>query len=75
MRATLDALTRVGWSAGETADYVSCMVNDAEDMHEWCDSTISTAPEFTDLAWYLHALVPALVTAGLRGYEAMEVRY
>ncbi|MCY0929888.1 hypothetical protein OTB20_27590 [Streptomyces sp. H27-H1] len=36
---------------------------------------ISTAPEFTDLAWYLHALVPALVTAGPRGYEAIEVRY
>lgn len=36
---------------------------------------IPTAPEFTDLAWYLHALVPALVTAGLNGYEANEIRY
>ncbi|WP_406389746.1 hypothetical protein [Streptomyces sp. NBC_00887] len=36
---------------------------------------IPVAPEFTDLAWYLHALVPALVTAGLRGYEAHEIRY
>ncbi|MEU2154740.1 hypothetical protein ABZ532_06915 [Streptomyces sp. NPDC019396] len=36
---------------------------------------IPAAPEFTDLAWYLHALVPALVTAGLEGYEAREIRY
>lgn len=36
---------------------------------------IPAAPEFTDLAWYLHALVPALVTAGLKGYEAHEIRY
>ncbi|MGW1659444.1 hypothetical protein [Streptomyces atratus] len=36
---------------------------------------VPAAPEFTDLAWYLHALVPALVTAGLEGYEAKEVRY
>ncbi|MET7645831.1 hypothetical protein ABZS83_19765 [Streptomyces sp. NPDC005426] len=36
---------------------------------------LPAAPEFTDLAWYLHALVPALVTAGLTGYEAKEIRY
>ncbi|MEU9669629.1 hypothetical protein AB0E25_29410 [Streptomyces bobili] len=36
---------------------------------------IPGAPEFTDPAWYLHALVPALITAGLKGYEAREVRY
>ncbi|MFF5933278.1 hypothetical protein [Streptomyces sp. NPDC012508] len=36
---------------------------------------LPSAPEFTDLAWYLHALVPALVTAGLEGYEAKEVGY
>ncbi|MDP5309348.1 hypothetical protein OG345_40580 (plasmid) [Streptomyces sp. NBC_01220] len=36
---------------------------------------IPSAPEFTDLAWYLDTLVPALITAGLRGYEAHEVRY
>nr|WSX53595.1 hypothetical protein OG409_34560 [Streptomyces sp. NBC_00974] len=36
---------------------------------------VPSAPQFTDLAWYLHALVPALITAGLRGYEAREVRY
>ncbi|MFB7211739.1 hypothetical protein [Streptomyces sp. NPDC056255] len=36
---------------------------------------IPAAPEFTDLAWYLHALVPALVMAGLEAYEAKEVRY
>ncbi|MFE5859221.1 hypothetical protein ACFQ77_01530 [Streptomyces virginiae] len=36
---------------------------------------IPAAPEFTDLAWYLHALVPGLVTAGLKGYEAHEIRY
>lgn len=36
---------------------------------------VPAVPEFTDLAWYLHALVPALVTAGLEGYEAREVRY
>ncbi|MEV0094017.1 hypothetical protein [Streptomyces sp. NPDC050738] len=33
------------------------------------------APEFTDLAWYLHTLVPALVAAGLKAYEAHEIRY
>lgn len=27
---------------------------------------VPSAPQFTDLAWYLHALVPALITAGLR---------
>ncbi|MFJ6793839.1 hypothetical protein [Streptomyces sp. NPDC091268] len=36
---------------------------------------ISGAPEFTDLAWYLHALVPALITTGLEGYEAKEIGY
>ncbi|MEV1043487.1 hypothetical protein AB0J01_44415 [Streptomyces sp. NPDC050204] len=36
---------------------------------------IPAAPEFTDLAWYLHALVPALVMAGLEGYEAKEIHY
>ncbi|WP_406349157.1 hypothetical protein OHA44_36350 [Streptomyces sp. NBC_00144] len=36
---------------------------------------IPAAPEFTDLAWYLHALVPAFVTMGLEGYEAREIRY
>lgn len=36
---------------------------------------IPAAPEFTDLAWYLHALVPALVTTGLEGYEAKEIKY
>ncbi|MFE2021551.1 hypothetical protein ACFW9O_26270 [Streptomyces sp. NPDC059499] len=36
---------------------------------------IPAAPEFTDLSWYLNALVPALATAGLRGYEAHEIRY
>lgn len=36
---------------------------------------VPSAPEFTDLAWYLHALVPALATAGLEGYEATERRH
>ncbi|THA71169.1 hypothetical protein E6P78_08005 [Streptomyces sp. A0958] len=36
---------------------------------------IPAAPAFTDLAWYLHALVPALVTTGLEGYEAKEIKY
>ncbi|WP_329127542.1 hypothetical protein [Streptomyces sp. NBC_01465] len=36
---------------------------------------IPAAPEFTDLAWYLHALVPPLVPAGLEGYKATEIRY
>lgn len=36
---------------------------------------IPAAPQFTDLAWYLHALVPALVTAGLEGYEAKVIRH
>ncbi|MFJ1869778.1 hypothetical protein ACIOD1_34890 [Streptomyces sp. NPDC088097] len=130
VRAVLDALTAAGWSAVEVADRVSYMINDADDLHDWYDSTpdridevlvmldttsnlpytvalnvyhpegetggmlmfhsgrtglsfvptidrrsVPAAPEFTDLAWYLHALVPALVTAGLKGYEAHEVRY
>ncbi|MGW2672753.1 hypothetical protein ACWC5F_32560 [Streptomyces sp. NPDC001272] len=33
---------------------------------------IPDAPRFTDLAWYLHALVPSLLWAGLEGYEARE---
>ncbi|MFF8381220.1 hypothetical protein ACF07V_34440 [Streptomyces sp. NPDC015661] len=33
---------------------------------------IPDAPKFTDLAWYLHALVPSLLWAGLEGYEARE---
>ncbi|MFJ3977385.1 hypothetical protein [Streptomyces sp. NPDC090021] len=36
---------------------------------------VPEAPEFTDLAWYLHALVPALVTAGLDGYEATAAHH
>ncbi len=36
---------------------------------------IPAAPEFTDLAWYLHALVPAFVGTGLAGYEAMEIKH
>lgn len=36
---------------------------------------IPAVPESTDLAWYLHTLVPALLRAGLTGYEAREVSY
>ncbi|NEB99818.1 hypothetical protein [Streptomyces anulatus] len=36
---------------------------------------IPAAPAFTDLAWYLHALVPVLVTTGLEGYEAKEIKH
>ncbi len=36
---------------------------------------IPAAPEFTDLAWYLNALVPAFVGTGLEGYEAQEIKY
>ncbi|MFD4022490.1 hypothetical protein ACFWRV_03085 [Streptomyces sp. NPDC058576] len=36
---------------------------------------IPAAPEFTDLAWYLNALVPAFVETGLEGYEAKETKY
>ncbi|MFE3431185.1 hypothetical protein [Streptomyces sp. NPDC059171] len=36
---------------------------------------IPAAPALTDLAWYLHALVPALAAAGLEGYEAKEIKY
>ncbi|MFV5997305.1 hypothetical protein ACNPQM_34170 [Streptomyces sp. NPDC056231] len=130
VRAVLDALTGVGWSAAVPPGGVSYMINDADDMYEWYDSApdglgevlalldapgnlpytvalnvyhseagtggmlmflpgrtdvsftptidrrrIPAAPEFTDLAWYLHALVPALVTTGLEGYEAKEIRY
>ncbi|MFE6065392.1 hypothetical protein [Streptomyces sp. NPDC056525] len=130
VRAVLDALTGVGWSAEVPLGCVTYMINDADDMYEWYDSTpdgigevlalldaprnlpytvafnvyhpeagtggtlmfmpgrtdvsfvpsgdrrrIPAAPEFTDLSWYLHALVPALITAGLEGYEAREFRY
>ncbi len=37
--------------------------------------SVPAAPEFTDLAWYLHALVPAFVGTGLAGYEAMEIKH
>ncbi|MYV60946.1 hypothetical protein GTW37_17100 [Streptomyces sp. SID4931] len=36
---------------------------------------IPAALEFTDLAWYLSALVPAFVGVGLEGYEAKELKY
>ncbi|MFD0423448.1 hypothetical protein [Streptomyces parvus] len=36
---------------------------------------IPAAPEFTDLAWYLNALVLAFVGVGLEGYEAKEIKY
>ncbi|MEU2762010.1 MULTISPECIES: hypothetical protein [unclassified Streptomyces] len=36
---------------------------------------IPAAPEFTDLAWYVNALVPAFVGAGLQGYEAAEIKH
>ncbi|MFI6648224.1 hypothetical protein ACIBI8_11400 [Streptomyces sp. NPDC050529] len=130
VRAVLDALTPMGWTAVEPAGHVAYMVNDEDESYEWYDSTperigevlevldatanlpytvalnvyhaeaktggmlmfhahradvsfvpsidrrrVPSAPEFTDLAWYLNALVPALVTAGLREYEAREVRY
>jgi hypothetical protein len=130
VRALLTVLTPAGWVAEECSGRISYMINDADDMHDWYDSTpdrldavlaeldatpsdpyavainiyhpqgstggmlmllaerrrvaflptvdrrcIPQAPEFTDLAWYLHALVPALLGAGLEDYEASEVRY
>ncbi|MFE2283774.1 hypothetical protein ACFXDJ_06340 [Streptomyces sp. NPDC059443] len=128
VRALLEVLTPAGWSAEENAGYISYMVNDADDMYDWHDSTpdrldavlaeldaaanlpytvglnlyhaqggtggmlmlcaqrrevsflptinrrrIPGASKFTDLAWYLHALVPSLLRVGLEGYEAREV--
>jgi hypothetical protein len=128
VRALLEVLTPVGWSAEERPGYISYMINDEDDMHDWYDSTpdrldavlaeldatanlpytvalniyhaqggtggmlmfsaqrrevsflptidrrrIPDAPKFTDLAWYLHALVPSLLWAGLEGYAAREV--
>ncbi|MEV6682331.1 hypothetical protein AB0N09_36550 [Streptomyces erythrochromogenes] len=130
VRDVLAALTGAGWSAPMPLGGVSYMINDADDMYEWYDTTpdglgealalldapgnlpytvalnvyhseaetggmlmfmpgrtevsftpatdrrpIPAAPDFTDLAWYLQALVPALVTAGLEGYAAQEVRH
>ncbi|GHE45939.1 hypothetical protein GCM10017778_32190 [Streptomyces vinaceus] len=127
VRALLEALTPAGWAAEENLGCISYMINDADDMHEWYDSTpdrldavlteldstanlpytvalniyhpqggtggmlmfsaqrrevsflptiahrrLPDAPQFTDLAWYLHALVPSLLWAGLEGYEARE---
>ncbi|MFD4173716.1 hypothetical protein [Streptomyces anulatus] len=34
---------------------------------------LSAAPAMTDLAWYLNALVPPLLTIGLAGYEARDL--
>lgn len=42
---------------------------------EFMRRRVPAEPEFIDLAWYLQALVPALVTAGLEGYEAKEIRH
>ncbi|MFE9560177.1 hypothetical protein ACFYM0_03630 [Streptomyces sp. NPDC006487] len=130
VRAVLDAVTGMGWSAEVPVGSVTYMINDVDDMYEWYGSSpgdigevlarldapgnlpytvavnlyhpeagtggmlmfmpgrteasfsptidrrrIPAAPESTDLAWYLHALVPALVTAGLEGYEAKEIRH
>ncbi|MFD9078279.1 hypothetical protein [Streptomyces erythrochromogenes] len=127
VRGLLELLTPAGWSAEERPGYISYMINDADDMHEWYESTpdclnavlaeldsaanlpftvalniyhpqggtggmlmfsaqrrevsflptidrrsIPDAPQFTDLAWYLAALVPPLLWAGLEGYEARE---
>ncbi|MFD5142775.1 hypothetical protein [Streptomyces sp. NPDC058401] len=127
VRTLLDVLTPAGWSAEERPGYISYMINDADDMHDWYDSTpdrldavlaeldaaanlpytvalnvyhpqggtggmlmfyarrskvsflptidrrrIPDAPKFTDLAWYLHTLVPPLLGVGLAGYEARE---
>ncbi|MGT2525822.1 hypothetical protein ACU4GG_00310 [Streptomyces nojiriensis] len=127
VRGLLELLTPAGWSAEERLGCISYMINDADDMHEWYDSTpdclnavlaeldsaanlpftvalniyhpqggtggmlmfaaqrrevsflptidrrsIPDAPRFTDLAWYLAALVPPLLWAGLEGYEARE---
>ncbi|MEU0406190.1 hypothetical protein ABZ318_39575 [Streptomyces sp. NPDC006197] len=127
VRGLLEVLTPAGWSAEERPGYISYMINDADDMHEWYDSTpdcldavlaeldsaanlpctvalniyhtqggtggmlmffaqrrkvsflptinrrsIPDAPQFTDLAWYLAALAPSLLWAGLEGYEAHE---
>ncbi|MFE2853907.1 hypothetical protein ACFXJO_22610 [Streptomyces lavendulae] len=127
VRSLLEVLTPVGWSAEERLGCISYMVNGADDMYDWYDSTpdrldavlaeldaeanlpytvalnvyhrqggtggmlmcypqrrkvsflptinrrrIPNAPKFTDLAWYLHALVPSLLRVGLEGYEARE---
>ncbi|MFD5200410.1 hypothetical protein ACFWM7_09720 [Streptomyces sp. NPDC058375] len=37
--------------------------------------SVPAAPGFTDLAWYLRALVPAFVGTGLEGYEAVEIKH
>ncbi|MEY2231838.1 MULTISPECIES: hypothetical protein [Streptomyces] len=127
VRALLEVLAPAGWSAEERLGHISYMVNDADDMYYWYDSTpdrldavlaeldaaanlpytvalnvyhlqggtggmlmlyaqrrkvsflptiarrgIPGASKFTDLAWYLHALVPSLLGVGLEGYEARE---
>ncbi|MFJ6051621.1 hypothetical protein [Streptomyces sp. NPDC092307] len=31
--------------------------------------------DFTDLSWYMHTLVPPLLTIGLKSYEACDIGY
>ena len=35
--------------------------------------SLSGAPSLTDMAWYVNALVPPLLTVGLTGYEARDL--
>ncbi|WP_406361067.1 hypothetical protein [Streptomyces sp. NBC_01579] len=36
---------------------------------------LSGSSDFTDVGWYLHALVPSLLTVGLEGYEARDIGF
>jgi hypothetical protein len=37
--------------------------------------SLPSSPGFTDVSWYLHTLVPALLTVGLDGYEARDIGF
>ncbi|MFF7081796.1 hypothetical protein [Streptomyces lavendulae] len=39
VRGLLEALTPAGWAAEENLGRISYMINDADDMYEWYDST------------------------------------
>jgi hypothetical protein len=34
---------------------------------------LPASAQFTDLSWYMHTLVPPLLTVGLKGYEARDI--
>lgn len=87
VRAVLDAVTSVGWSAVEPVGLVSYMVNDEDDSYEWYGSTPGHIDEvlavldatanlpYTVALNVYHSEAETGGMLSLRGYEAHEVRY